>query len=993
MWSASGGWITSCKEPLVDPESLEGGVFQVWKEMQQIVQTSPDCLSQAYARVRDSGDPEAMLEFVRDSIYLIPAHASSLRGMNTSMRFGTRGVLRDGFATPREKAELLHQLLKDAGIQSEVIYERTDFDEQNVKSLFFRPKDEQILEEIDDALLDRWMKMLQLSESDLEEISYINAQEKEAEKLAEKLWQILPDKEAIRYHDFDFRWDNSRCPAVRFQWEGQTRIAHLFDPQVPFGSPYEPASSVKLAESASYILEPITFRLSYRDNIYPEEEKSLLMKTYRPEDVVGRQIHLGFYHGLDLMEQASTSFSQVRVFTPVMSTEGPDLTEEIKNELAALGQTITLEAQRIDVDPEQKVIRVNEFPIGWGEGSSRPQEVTEMKLRITAGLPSLVKLEIWPVDSQGKEVKGLIASDFSFSENGQIISPLMEANEIAPKVLILYDTSLSMPLEYRKEGMEEFLEILEATLRQEYPKASVTSWATDSNLYTWLRKASQTSFDLILFATDGDNKEDLQEGDLETFAAAPPVIVLDVFNSQRASSQEVFKNLSISSGGKIINAENQALARQEIIQLLALLELPPYVFTFYGSLQQESNTVQVSLDTSRVSVEESYEFRVKPESKTTGPKVVGIYLTVQIGSQNIDRVLAGWDPTLENPDEISKVHSDAVRNLLFGSVVIGVEGQGPTYATALNELLDFRLRNQSWIEASKNESLEAATDEIEKLNWTYDPIMLHLLAPLPDAVSEDSLTFASGIRMVIVKRTTGIGSEFSEDSVDILPSGNFITLSDHAEESFKINLKKTGHLAIVEHAFFEESTYSLLSQSNLVSAEAASKEPWFEEQLRNGPHGTFIREYWSRSGGTFKIFGKELDSLAYWQIDKKTGELLGILPDLTGGGKRKIYTRYDDLNKVLQNYTRTLKKNPGRSVTIWAAHLILLKLYAIAAHAIKTMDTTNLEADVLRALQMDACDAARFIHGGMTGRPQKIMGGLANLIRLMDRKSDDFPCT
>ena len=399
-------------------------------------------------------------------------------------------------------------------------------------------------------------------------------------------------------------------------------------------------------------------------------------------------------------------------------------------------------------------------------------------------------MEVWPIDQEGKFVEGLMASDFSFYENSKPISPLMEANELAPKVLILYDTSLSMPLEYRKEGMKAFLESLENGIRKSFSKASITSWETDSSLYKWLRKASQTSFDLILFATDGDNKDELKEDDLEVFSAGPPVIVLDVYNSTRARSREVFEHLSVSSGGIIINSTDQEKAQIEIIRQVAALELPPYVFTFYGSLSADQNELKVSVDSERIGETETYSFKFREKTESIGPKIIGLYLTITIGNQTINRVLAGWNPAIEKEDSIGKSHADEVRNLIFGSIILGIEGQGPTYALALDELLDFRLQNQAWLEAVEAEKVDLAIEETEKVPFAYEPMMIHLLAPIPDQVTSDSLTFASGTRMVIVKRTVGINQEFSEDSVDFLPTADFVTISNSKEESFRINLKK-----------------------------------------------------------------------------------------------------------------------------------------------------------------------------------------------------------
>jgi len=46
--SSTGGWLVSCDDAELSPENLEGGVFQVWKEMQELLRTSPEHLGQHY---------------------------------------------------------------------------------------------------------------------------------------------------------------------------------------------------------------------------------------------------------------------------------------------------------------------------------------------------------------------------------------------------------------------------------------------------------------------------------------------------------------------------------------------------------------------------------------------------------------------------------------------------------------------------------------------------------------------------------------------------------------------------------------------------------------------------------------------------------------------------------------------------------------------------------------------------------------------------------
>ena len=90
-----------------------------------------------------------------------------------------------------------------------------------------------------------------------------------------------------------------------------------------------------------------------------------------------------------LKAQASTSFNQVRIFTPGLSLESSDLSEKEQIKNAAIGETITLEGQEIKVDEKNKTIHVDGFPIAWVEESEKAKEVSELKLK-NHGRPSCI---------------------------------------------------------------------------------------------------------------------------------------------------------------------------------------------------------------------------------------------------------------------------------------------------------------------------------------------------------------------------------------------------------------------------------------------------------------------------------------------------------------------------------------------------------------------------------------------------------------------------
>jgi hypothetical protein len=981
--------LPSCSND-IDANAEIKDVFGVWEEMLQAIQQSPDYLPKRIENLIAGKDPEAMFNFVRDEINLVPPSSSSLRGMGTALRYGIDGVLRDGFATPREKAELLHLMLQEAGITSKVVFERTDFKTEVVPSLFFRPVERKLESVISDAQYRNWEKVLN-GNSTKHNLSFVDENGQQSKDLADKLWELIPEKEKIRYQNFDFRWDNYRTPAVAFEWEGETKYAHLFDPAVPFGQ-LRNSNQLSEAGEATYSGDEVQVKVTFREGIEPRKEHLLVEKDWPVEQLIGKQLQLSFFHGLNLKEQAQTNIGSLRTFTPALTFQSFAHTWEEMEQHSVFGNPITLEGRVIDVSGDHP--KIGNFSLLPNTDPELVKKVHALEVKAIPAAYPLVKLEVVAKDLNGGLVEGLGAGDFQIQDNGKDAQALMEANRRTPRILVLYDTSLSMPKDYFGEKMEQFLENLEKSILEHYPAAQIQSWSTDSNLYSWLMKASKTSHDLIIFATDGDNGDELKENYKAIFAAGPPAMVLNVNNSTETHRKVSFENMANLTGGIILDAKDQEATLGKILNHIQGMNISPYVFTYYAAGPLEIHEVKVSMDQNRLNESQQFQFpEIDSIESPVGQKIIGLYLTVKIGKQEVKRVLAGWDPVTESKSAPQQYHFEAVRNQMLGSILIGIEGEGPTYSAALRDLFQFRLSKKKWIDAIKEKDVEKAISESHNQSFGFDPMLVHMLAPLNDAVTQSSLTFASGPRMVIFKRTMGMGRDTSTSSFDFLPTGQFVTLAENPKEGFRINMAKTAQMAILEKAYYQESTWGLLKETQLISNGEAKDQDWFKKRLSQGQDAGFWYERIFRGNNTIKIFDRQMQTQAFWQIHQNTGELYGILTDMTGGGKDQVYTKYDDIHHVLQGYAEKLGEDEGAGINYAAYGIILMKLYAIAAHALETMDTTNMEEEVMLALQMRACHVAWFIHGGMVGRPQKIMGGVAHLISMMDRTDNGYPCS
>lgn len=948
------------------------GPYKVWEEMLMALETSPDHLEGRYKKLIAGKDAKAMFDFVRDDIHLMPAKRAEIHGMQTAMKYGTKGALRYGFATPREKAELLHEMYSQAGIKSKVVYEILDIKDipdEEVPSFFYRPINRPFAPAIDDATRERWAKELGAYNKNSKNYDLINPDLSASKKLADDVWQTLPDKEKVRPLTSSFRWDHygNGTPTVEFEWDGKTSYAHLFDPKVPFGELKNKAKAdLRPAQPAVLNDEKINLSLSFRVGIDPEVEIELISGEWFVHELIGNRVGLSFENGLTLEEQMVTSFGDLRTFTPTLSLQGFDLELPFMEERSFIGNPFTLEGKVMDLSGDKLKIDGN----GIMEKPDKDLQKTVTKLEIAAvpALFPMVKLKVTPTNAEGEFVEGLSATDFSIVDNGSPVKAIMENNQRTPKVLIMYDISKSMPLEYRDEGMDSFIDTLEKSILTKYPTASLEKWPTDSSLYTWLLKASQTRNDLIIFATDGDNDDTFDLKMEPFFKSGPPAVVLSV----KGTSFDSFEIMAESTNGVVLNAQDRDETAQMVTSFLEKIVIPPYVFTYYASGNDIPHDVSLTIDENRLSAQSHYEFAIQvPKDHLLGQNIAGLYLTIKSRAKTVKRLVAGWSEFDKNlPTQQDFIE---VRNTIFGGMLISIEGEGPTLSTALCDELKYKLSTRKWGEPLMNGDDEKAIEEFKKGGLHYNSLFIPLMAPLAEGVTENSYTYAAGPRIGILKQQIGIGETHSTLSFDYIPTSDYLSLDPDALKAFKTTIEKTAQLAVLENSYFPKNTLALLKDKKLIDLETAYGLNWFRdneavekdpvfwnEQLRSNYYGNKTTLY-----TPFTLFDKTASEKAYWQISHDTGELYGILYDGTGGGARSVETQLQDIDKVVEAYGKILdhlSQGLSGALPIVAMYSkTLVQLYAIASVAIVLMDGTNMDKEIRKALIELANEVAQHI--------------------------------
>ena len=191
-----------------------------------------------------------------------------------------------------------------------------------------------------------------------------------------------------------------------------------------------------------------------------------------------------------------------------------------------------------------------------------------------------VKLSINARDANNDLIEGLSAADFGILEDGEPMFATMESNQRTPRILIMSDTSLSMPAAFSGPNMTSFVDGLRDRILEKYPAAKLRYWKTPSYLFTWLLKASQTDNDIVIYVTDGHNSDTYNPENESIYRSGPPAIVLDVVNVEGYYAVKTFEKMAELTNGIHLPVTDQDAAMTGIMEYVNQIDIKPYVFTY-----------------------------------------------------------------------------------------------------------------------------------------------------------------------------------------------------------------------------------------------------------------------------------------------------------------------------------------------------------------------------------------------------------------------------
>ncbi|WP_298508948.1 hypothetical protein [uncultured Kordia sp.] len=982
------------KKPLNLAPGKGAAPFNVWQEIIEALGYSSDNLPALRNHMIATKDPKKITEFVQKSLCIVP-HYKNYFGYKFSSQalYGTDVALRTGIASPREKAEILKDMLIAAGFEARVVSENIPLTESEVKNILFNQKKIGFQPNIPKSQYKDWQKRLGLNDIS-KNVEYISNITEEADQLAQTLLDQLSEEQKKKEDTLPYKFNADQIPAVVFTKDGQEQLIHIFDATVPFGEAHPKNPSKKFGRVGSFKNpdENIKVTLSYRTAFNTSEKKPLLTGTWKASQLIGNQLKVGFLNNMSFEESVLKTVSNISSFTPVMGLQDLNKDATYLEEHSFLGEPINLTADKL-IDSTFAITQEDQH-----KRSTKAKSIVEIEVKANPKTFPTVSLALTPRDKDGNIVEGLLANDFSIQDNGKDVKGYLTQNKIAPKILFMFDTSLSMPSAYRGKGAEKFQMDLEEKIKQIYPNAVVSMKQTGSNIYTDHLKAANQAYDLILFATDGHNNDKFNPETAQIFKQGPKTLYIKMYNSSYPDYTSV-EDIAKNTGAEVLDGKDQAKTVSEIVAFLKTLPLPVYKFNYSSFDIDTHHTVNVSVVETKKTGQNDFTFSPLFD-EGLGNRIIGLYLDIQISyDRKYSRVLAGWDQNISSRP--TKEMAQEVHECMLGNSVISFEREGASTSIRLEEYLKAMMSNQDWFEAQKEGDTKKAIEALSKGVHTYPQVLLSVMQPLEDAFTKNTITYPTGYRIGILKTKPGLYNKTSISSFDYVRSSNYVSITKNNQNAFSETAKKTAQFALLEGKIFENSTFQTLKGKPLIVHTSQA----YKEAIRDrnfGENYNYYRSYISR-GHELKFVDLQSKSTSYWSMHPKTGELYGILPDQTGGGTTSTKEQLLALKEVMKQYEKlyaglgmaALASGSGVMVGIAAVYSkTLVKLIAFATESVIIMDANlkDINGKLDLALQELACSIAKEIVYTVLGIFGQVASGLENLIGMMGGSFSFVPC-
>ncbi len=945
--------------------------YEVWRDMRETLRADPAYLRYERDRLVEAGDPAAMRLFVRDQIRTVPAWKDGWGAPNLVL-YGTRGTLRYGAGSLRDKADLLVEMLTEAGFEAEIRQMSgppADFTERVLK-----PREARVAS-IPSEKIDEWARQVGLEIPNRGTLTDANGDL--ASTLAQDLIDTLPSD--VMVSGFD-PTPPSQVPIVRYREnaDGEWTFANLYLPDVPLGEipiGNVPASAFQGTEAA-----PVTVELRLHTPTTPVDGELLVTGEFPTQELAGRQLRVGALPTGELADNLLLPITSFSTFLPMVALQGIDTTEETRTTYSFVGDAYTLQADRLAANEADGTLTINGTPI---------ESDTDFDVSTIDGVTVQADARNFPevflqVDAtaNGTTVSGLPATAFQVTDRDESVAPFIERNVQRPRVVFVIDESTSLPAEFLTTQLAPLVVDIADTILTTNPLAEFRvqkvgasqlqgDWTQDtafvgqeiersdygaSNIWAALSVTAAADATACVMISDGEATDELTPSLENLLLESSPCVFL------RAGGDPTFTDLEDMAalvGGEVFDIANQAEARMRILDFLQQ-DADPYRLR-YISVNQEPGEHVVDVQIGAAAGSATY---VAPDTADGQTFIQGIELVISTGPQRpeVRRMLFG------SRDGDPLPFAEAQRALVGGHL-IAFEGEAPIVHEMMDEVLENRLQLEPLTDAINTADEDQVLSTIATgARW----MPAELLTVFSPRLEGDSVLYVDHLRAVM-KTDQLVSPRERVQKLDVLSGPGIGLRSTQADpaETLRQGIEASVRTSILESDLYETSTIALLEGEDLVYLPRSS-------QLESVVPGLMREEVlaWQAVLETYEqqhflVIPADGDPVAFYAIHKESGATYGVLADGSGGGltKEQLEAQLDAINALL-DWLSFGGSAMGASVPFgfWVAlQKAIAKQIITATIAIVEMDgpsniTTlqdalNLACDLLRAYFLDIVDA------------------------------------
>ena len=911
--------LVTCKgDPIISlagKHTLEP--FASFEEMRNAARLSKGHLTSEMKRLIESKNAKSIFKFVQDRFMTIPASGNSIYNAVYDTRWGQTGLLRSGKGTMREKSDLLFFMLQESGFNPEYYRGSFPLDNKTLNAVFCSEKLENETIKIPKKYENKWENALVENDIEATDLDILNIQEK-SELLAENILSKLPQNASDKIEHIDWLKTNNKelkttehleVPIIRIKTNEKNKDLNLVENKdfEKFTENKSRLRELKYGEDTKkHKKVQIILRMKNATELgYPSE---LVRGEWDLQDLIGKQIALQFTPSMTLKQQLLSSPDQINAFLPFLTLRDPKMTIEKRKEQSFAGVGFDMFGNTFE--NTKKGVRINGATLDKTEKDT--SVVTQLTGKISNTHYPKVEIRLAPKDANGNIIYGLPASAFSVKDNNEQVMPILTSNFKNPRVLILMDKSGSMPF-YRSELTYEENAMLINAFEKQYQEPIIEVQTYSNDLFKKINRIDAKRYDYILFVSDTGYFLNWKDVDIQDFQEKFKDVAIS-FHFVENYEKILFDN----SVKKIFNKENQYFNWKDlktnaltIVKKVDPNDTFPYALTYQPTQKAKDKgsvhkvEVLVTGKTTAKPINLHYEL---DEGIVYEDFPFPCGLTLEIKWKNgyrhksITKTLVGFDERIHKPDNLFqlKIFNLQLKSFVFGSHFICFEGDKPTYPTLMDDLLTANLTAAPLLESDSND-----LDENLKLFSDMQPLPTECLAAfsgINQPFSKDIITFENGFQSCICSEYHDVTSQQMISKIDMLETSDIRTFAATKKEAFKRTLEQTAFLAISEGHFFPTSTYSDLSEKAL-QLFSGSKE---EQKL-----DLYAVLYYVKSDKFHLIYDKEKNTQSYWQINKTTGALLGMLPDGSGGGLFSEAKRVEYALKILETWENAFVKMCG----------------------------------------------------------------------------------